>query len=486
MAPTSPGPGTAAPSAFTGDGPTEVDEPRALTPAYLDELAAIRLRPDAPRIYVSFRGNTDERLARRLALKLAARFGEGSVVLGGDLLRSARPFRETLQQQLDPAWVVVAILGPDWHTWPHPATPRIGDASDPVRRELERALQLRAASTKPERLPHLVPILREGVDLEELVAAMPPSVRPVLEEAGLSEPDRGWTASEDLKLEARIQRLIAPLLERAAAAQRPDTGPSNRLLVAALVLAILLLVAAGVVGVTALRRAGAVPPGVAIAAAATVAGPTVAAAPPDLDADGACDAHPYACVARDLAEIRARLDALSTAPATPSAGAAWEDEEVARLLATVERIEAQVGRREGSADAAVLRRIARELSGLRGDVGQALAPSAPPAPPAKDVPEPEPPDAVVEASIPPPSEPIHATPVADPDVRWRAQVESVTASACSSGLNACRPQVAEAMEGAKARILACLDVGGRDAVEVVERGGRLLASLPDGQRLVCR
>lgn len=126
-------------SAYGGDGYLEdVDEP------------VVKAMPqDSPRITMSYRRGDSGIITGRIFDRLANHYGKDAVFRDIDNIPAGVDFREHIDQTLDQSDVVLAIVGPRW-VGSHSGRDRLSEPSDPVRVEVETALQKR----KP-----LIPVL---------------------------------------------------------------------------------------------------------------------------------------------------------------------------------------------------------------------------------------------------------------------------------------------------------------------------------------
>jgi hypothetical protein len=113
------------------------------------ELVAKRTPQNSPRITISYRREDSGIITGRIFDRLANHYGRNAVFRDIDNIPAGVDFREQIDETLDQSDVVLAIVGPRW-IGSHSGRDRLSEPSDPVRVEVETALQKR----KP-----LVPVL---------------------------------------------------------------------------------------------------------------------------------------------------------------------------------------------------------------------------------------------------------------------------------------------------------------------------------------
>ena len=101
-----------------------------------------------PRIAISYRRADSAAISGRLFDRLAQHYGAGSVFMDIDEIPFGIDFREHIAEVLSTCDAVVVVIGPHWLGGQDPR--RIDDATDPVRIEVQTAL---------ERRVHVVPVL---------------------------------------------------------------------------------------------------------------------------------------------------------------------------------------------------------------------------------------------------------------------------------------------------------------------------------------
>jgi len=104
---------------------------------------------NSPRITISYRRGDSGIITGRIFDRLANQYGKNAVFRDIDNIPAGVDFREHIGETLDQSDVVLAIVGPRW-VGSHSGRDRLSEPSDPVRVEVETALQKR----KP-----LIPVL---------------------------------------------------------------------------------------------------------------------------------------------------------------------------------------------------------------------------------------------------------------------------------------------------------------------------------------
>jgi hypothetical protein len=123
-----------------------------------------------PVILISYRRADSKEIAKRIHEQLVARYGKKSVYIDIDSILLSADYRVHITQALERALVMVAVIGKDWAGPRAESKPRIFDADDPVRAEVETAF----ANHRP-----VLPVLVNGAgmpsdaDLPESLAQLP-------------------------------------------------------------------------------------------------------------------------------------------------------------------------------------------------------------------------------------------------------------------------------------------------------------------------
>jgi hypothetical protein len=122
------------------------------------------------RIVISYRREDTGWITGRIFDRLEAHFGKGNVFMDVDTIPEGVDFRDHIRASLARSDVLLAVIGPDWSGPQLPQKPRIWDASDWVRIEIETAL------AKP--IP-VIPILVDRTQLPQ-PAELPESIHPLV------------------------------------------------------------------------------------------------------------------------------------------------------------------------------------------------------------------------------------------------------------------------------------------------------------------
>jgi hypothetical protein len=93
------------------------------------------------KIVISYRRSDSDAIAGRIRDRLASHFGEESLFMDIDNIPFGTDFREHIKNALLSSDVVIVVVGPKWLGPPDSEHWRIKDESDPVRIEVETALQ---------------------------------------------------------------------------------------------------------------------------------------------------------------------------------------------------------------------------------------------------------------------------------------------------------------------------------------------------------
>lgn len=149
----------------------------------------------APRIFISYRTADGVDKATALARELNAVFGADQVFLDKEDLPAGQPWREAVGATLDARPVLLLLVTPQtFAARDAQGRPRIDDPTDPVRREVETALDAKA---------HLIPLLADGVEQLPDAPSLPEALR------GLGE--RTWRRLRAYDWAEDIERLVADL-----------------------------------------------------------------------------------------------------------------------------------------------------------------------------------------------------------------------------------------------------------------------------------
>ena len=92
-----------------------------------------------PVILISYRRADSKETSGRIHEQLVSRYGKKSVYIDIDSIQPSADYRVHITQALERALVMVAVIGKDWAGPRAEGKPRIFDADDPVRAEVETA-----------------------------------------------------------------------------------------------------------------------------------------------------------------------------------------------------------------------------------------------------------------------------------------------------------------------------------------------------------
>src|SRR5438309_1713585 len=91
-------------------------------------------------IILSYRRADSDAIAGRIKDRLASHFGDDSIFMDIDSIPFGFDFRDHIQEALAQNDILVAIIGPKWLSAGKGGQPRIMEETDPVRIEIETAL----------------------------------------------------------------------------------------------------------------------------------------------------------------------------------------------------------------------------------------------------------------------------------------------------------------------------------------------------------
>jgi TRAP-type mannitol/chloroaromatic compound transport system substrate-binding protein len=168
-----------------------------------------------PRIVISYRRSDSAAMAGRIFDRLHAHYGDQSMFMDIDNIPFGTDFRRFIKDTIGQSDVLVAVVGPRWLGPRDAGGPRIHDATDPVRLEIEGALQ--------GGLP-IIPVLVDGAQMpgdEEL----PDNLKDfAFINAAPVDIGRDFRAHVD-----RLIRGIDDILAKAAAPATEPSAPSPAL-----------------------------------------------------------------------------------------------------------------------------------------------------------------------------------------------------------------------------------------------------------------
>jgi hypothetical protein len=153
-------------------------------------------------IFLSYRRADSDVIAGRIRDRLALTYGDKSVFMDIDNIPYGADFRSHIKDTLLGGDVLIAIVGPKWLGRDEAGRSRLDEESDPVRLELEAALD--------RRLP-VIPVLVHGAKMPE-ATELPPSLKDFAF-FNAATVDAGRDFHPHLE---RLIRSINPLLKRTA------------------------------------------------------------------------------------------------------------------------------------------------------------------------------------------------------------------------------------------------------------------------------
>src|SRR5215813_8218489 len=158
------------------------------------------------KIYISYRRSDSASEAGRLADRVAARFGAGSVFKDTSAIPIGEDFRSTLAAEIERCDVVLALIGNTW------LVPRLNNPDDLVRAELEMALS--------RRIP-VVPVLVGGAPMPRR-GALPDSLKELAYRNAVQlRPDPDYGVDSD-RLLRELERLVEASARRKTRDEVPD------------------------------------------------------------------------------------------------------------------------------------------------------------------------------------------------------------------------------------------------------------------------
>src|SRR5262245_22586970 len=113
------------------------------------------------KILLSYRRSDSAAIAGRIFDRLVSRYGSDAVFMDVDNIPFGTDFREHIRETLIASDVLVAIVGPQWLGVREDGQSRIRQDTDPVRIEIETALQARVP---------IIPVLVDGTEMPEPTA----------------------------------------------------------------------------------------------------------------------------------------------------------------------------------------------------------------------------------------------------------------------------------------------------------------------------
>lgn len=120
-----------------------------------------------PKIALSYRRSDSSAITGRICDRLIARYGKESVFIDIDKIPAGIDFRTHIQEVWRHTDMVVAVIGAQWLGTDAAGASRFAQENDPVRVEIETAIELKVP---------LIPVLIEGTKMPS-VAALPESFK---------------------------------------------------------------------------------------------------------------------------------------------------------------------------------------------------------------------------------------------------------------------------------------------------------------------
>src|SRR4051794_4472777 len=93
------------------------------------------------RIFISYRRQDSGAVAGRVRDRLALRFGDDAVFMDVEHIPFGQDFRKFVKDEIERTDVVLAVVGPHWCK-DSSGINRLDESNDPVRIEIEAALQM--------------------------------------------------------------------------------------------------------------------------------------------------------------------------------------------------------------------------------------------------------------------------------------------------------------------------------------------------------
>ncbi len=159
-----------------------------------------------PRIALSYRRQDSAAITGRIFDRLCAHYGKDSVFIDVDSIPYGTDFRTHIQKVWQQTDVVIAVIGQHWLGTNEAGAVRLSEESDPVRQEIETALELE--------MP-LLPVLVDGAKM--------PAATTVPESLGDFPFFNAAEVSSGRDFHVHVDRLIAAI-DRALAERAGDTA----------------------------------------------------------------------------------------------------------------------------------------------------------------------------------------------------------------------------------------------------------------------
>jgi TRAP-type C4-dicarboxylate transport system substrate-binding protein len=170
-----------------------------------------------PRIIISYRRSDSQAIAGRIFDRLNMRYGEEAVFMDIDAIPFGTDFRRHIGQALQQCDALIALVGPHWLGRRDDGSNRIADPADPVRVELEGAM---------ERGIPVIPVLIDGARMPA-EAELPQSLKQFSYfNAAPVDSGRDFRAHMDRLIKA-VDGLIGPVGVAAAPAAPVPAAPAR-------------------------------------------------------------------------------------------------------------------------------------------------------------------------------------------------------------------------------------------------------------------
>ena len=154
------------------------------------------------KVYISYRRSDSESHAGRLADRLDAHFGTGSVSMDMNSIQFGKDFRAAIAEQIESSDIVLVLIGKTWlRAADDSGRRRLDDPSDFVRLEIEIALS--------RQIP-VIPVLVDGASMPE-IADLPRTIQALAERQAVQlRPDPEYRADIDRLIGALEHLVKAP------------------------------------------------------------------------------------------------------------------------------------------------------------------------------------------------------------------------------------------------------------------------------------
>jgi hypothetical protein len=201
-----------------------------------------------PKLLISYRRSDSDAMAGRIRDNLAAYYGNESVFIDVDNIPFGKDFREHIREAFGDHDLMVAVVGQKWLGPRKGGRTRIHEETDPVRVEIELALQ----SDMP-----IVPVLVNGARMPK-PADLPKSLSE-FSFRNAAEIDSGRDFRQHMDRLIRSIDALLGLKPRTPGEKRRGRGSAKRVLWLAAAAALLVIVGIGVFGIDALRKNASAP-----------------------------------------------------------------------------------------------------------------------------------------------------------------------------------------------------------------------------------